>query len=419
MTMTIGAIVTTGGARAAAGPFPMRYGFGSGKPIPGYTRVDATTTFSDDRGYGFEPGRPTLFSVAVPEGNYDVTITFGGAAAGTDTTVKAESRRLMIERVVTPPGGAITRTFTVNVRNSRLGDGGRVGVKGGEADALHWDDKLTLEFLGPRPGVAVVEIVPAADDVVTVFIAGDSTVTDQANEPWAGWGQMLPRFFQRGVAVANHAHSGESLRSFRTERRLDKILSQIKPGDYLFIQFGHNDQKPDRPTYVDPWTAYPQELVRYATAARDRGATPVFVTSMHRRTFDDAGKIRNSHGDYPEAMRQAAREHGVPLIDLHAMSETFYEALGPETSKKAFVHYPAGTFPGQDQPLKDNSHFSAYGAYELARCVVEGIRSSGLGLALFLAQDVEPFDPSRPDAPEGWALPASPARTTTTRPAGS
>jgi lysophospholipase L1-like esterase len=271
---------------------------------------------------------------------------------------------------------------------------------------LHWDDKLTLEFSNRRPCVCALEIA-RVDDAITVYIAGDSTVTDQPREPWAAWGQILPRFFKPGVAVANHAESGEALRSFLGEKRLDKILSTIKPGDYLFIQFGHNDQK-ERGPNVGAFTSYKDSLKHYIKEAKERGAIPVLVTSMHRRTFAEDGTIKDSLGDYPEAVRQAAREDDVPLIDLNAMSKTFYEALGPEASKKAFVHYPAGTLPGQEQALKDDTHFNAYGGYELARCIVEGIKADELGLARFLVDDVPPFDPSHPDPVATWSLPPSP-----------
>jgi lysophospholipase L1-like esterase len=149
-------------------------------------------------------------------------------------------------------------------------------------------------------------------------------------------------------------------------------------------------------------------LKEWMDEARRRGATPVLVTSMHRRRFDDAGKIVNTLEDYPEAMRQlAAREH-VALIDLNAMSKSLFESLGPEGTLKAFVHYPAGTFPGQADALADNTHFNNYGAYELARSVVEGIKQNRLGLVKYLLEDVQPFDPARPDSVASWSLPLSP-----------
>jgi lysophospholipase L1-like esterase len=362
---------------------------------------------------GFHSDAPFFFSADVPEGNYNVTVTLGGGSRESVTTVKAEARRLVLEKVRTAPGESATRTFTVNVRYPEMKSGQRVRLKPRELDNLDWDHKLTLEFNGVRPSVGAVEIT-RVDDAVTVYLAGDSTVVDQDKEPWAAWGQMLPRFFKPGVAIANHAESGETLKAFEAERRLEKILDTIKSGDYLFIQFAHNDQKVGA-SHVDASTTYKEYLKRYINAVRAKGAIPVLVTSMNRRTFDSDGKITNSLGDYPEAMRQTAKEEGVALIDLNAMSKLFYEALGPERSKKAFVQYPAGTFPGQDRALKDDTHFNAYGAYELARCVVEGIKSSKLGIAKFLVDDaLAPFDPVHPDAVEGWSLPMSPFVTNTT-----
>jgi lysophospholipase L1-like esterase len=206
---------------------------------------------------------------------------------------------------------------------------------------------------------------------------------------------MLPRFFKPGVAVANHAESGETLRAFAAEKRLDKVLSTMKAGDYLFIQFGHNDMK-ERGEGVGAFTTYAKSLEHDIAQARGKGAIPVLLTPMHRRTFDADGKITNSLGDYPEAVRRTAREQNVPLIDLNAMSKPFYEALGPEGSKKAFV---------------DNTHHNNYGSYELARCVVEGIKRNGLDLAKHLVDDLPPFDPVHPDPIERFGVPASPQRS--------
>ena len=243
--------------------------------------------------------------------------------------------------------------------------------------------------------VCALEVVPV-DEAVTVFLLGDSTVCDQPREPYASWGQMLPRFFTPDVAVANHAESGESLRSSLGARRLDKVLELMRAGDYLFIQYGHNDMK-ERGEGVGAFTTYKADLQRFVAEARKRGGLPVLLTPMHRRTFEAGGKIRNSHGDYPEAVRQLAKEERVPLIDLHAASAPFYEALGPEHSKRAFA-------PG------DGTHHNNYGAYELARCVVEGIQRNKLGLVEFLSEDARAaFDPAHPDALEKFKVPASPA----------
>jgi lysophospholipase L1-like esterase len=394
-----------------------KFDFGPGNAAPGYTQVLPTTAYSKNLDYGFELGslvagvdrggddpirgdfctseRPFFFSVDLPEGNYDVTVTLGDAAGESTNTVKAESRRLMLERVHTAAGKFETRTFTVNVLTPSLAGGGEVRLKPRERGALHWDDKLTLEFSDARPCVCAVE-VRRNDKAVTVFLAGDSTVTDQPREPWNSWGQMLPRFFGPGVAVANYAESGESLKSFAASKRTEKVLSSIRKGDYLFIQFGHNDQKEKGPG-VGAFTTYKQSLRQFAADARKHGATVVLVTPVNRRTFDATGHIANSLANYCEAVRQVAQEDGLPVIDLNAMSKPFYEALGPEGSKKAFV---------------DNTHHNNYGSYELARCVVEGIRQNKLAIAEQLASDVPPsFDPAHPDAISSFKLPASPQAT--------
>ncbi len=371
-------------AQGTAARLPLRLKFGEEIPAAPYSK---------ETGRGFDLGtspvsKPFFYSVAMPEGNYEVNVTVGDAAAACDTSVRAEARRLMLMHVRTDPGRFETRSFAVNVRNGSLPGGGRVHLKPREDGSLDWDDKLTFEFTGPRPCLAALEI-SASPAIPTVFLAGDSTVTDQREEPYASWGQMLPRFFNSGIAVANHAESGESLKSFLVAGRLDKILTQIRRGDYLFIQFGHNDMKEDRPlTYLEPFTTYKAYLKAYLAEVRRRGATPVLVTPMHRRRFDANSKIVNTLGDYPAAMRQVAQEEHVALIDLHAMSAAFYEALGPEKSAAAF-----------GAPPSDITHHSAYGAYELARCVIEGIRTSGLDLARFIAGDAGRFDPARPDAP--------------------
>jgi lysophospholipase L1-like esterase len=385
-------------------------------------QVGPDTVYSKERGYGFVnpvpktakwesnssvcgDGKPFSFAVDLPEGNYDVNVLLGDRSYESTTTLKVEARRLVLKELRTAPGRFESWKFTVNVRRGQLASGETVRFKRDEQSHLDWDDRLTFEFAGVRPCVHALEI-SKADNAVTIYLAGDSTVTDQPKEPWSSWGQMLPRFFKQGVAIANHAESGESLKSFVGERRLQKILETMKAGDYLFIQFAHNDQKPG-PSHVDPFSTYQETLKLYVDEARKRNAIPVFVTSMHRRKFDDQGRIVNTLGDYPEAMRQLAKKENVPLIDLNAMSKALFEALGPEGTLKAFVHYPAETFPGQQEELKDDTHFNAYGAYELAQCVVAGIRANRLGIVKYLADDARAFDPSRPDPPATWYLPSS------------
>ena len=391
---------------------------------PESIQVAPSQGYDPKTGYGFlgtaapAANEPQVFAVDVEEGNYDVTIRFGNPTAPT-TTVKAESRRLMLEKVETMPGKFETRTFTVNVRKPAISTGGATSLNNrekGPPTAPDWDEHLTFEFDGSPSGIVSLEIKPAPD-AITVFIAGDSTVTDQSHEPYCGWGQMLPRFFQQGVAVSNQAESGLALYSFEHQKRLEKILSMMKKGDYFFIQFGHNDQKDQSPG-SGPFSSYKANLKRFVEAARSRGGIPVLVTPMERRRWN-GNEPQPTLAEYAEAVRQVGAEEKTPVIDLNAMSLKFYRALGPENSTKAFVHYAADTFPGQDKALKDDTHHNAYGAYELARCVVEGIKTGVPALAAHLVSDAGNFDPAHPDPVEKVNIPRSPVSGTVEKPAGN
>jgi lysophospholipase L1-like esterase len=347
--------------------------------------------------------KPFFFSATLPEGSYRVTVVMGSERAST-TTVWAEARRLMLEKIAIRPNGSVTRSFDTSVRVPEIaGDArARVKLKPREVGNLDWDTKLTLEFNGDNPSFRSILIEPIKE--TTIYLAGDSTVVDQDVEPWAAWGQMLPRFFRPGVVIANHAESGETIKSFDGEQRFAKVWSLIRPGDYLFMQFGHNDMKPNAVSLED----YKRLMVEAIEKTREKGATPVLVTSMNRRTFDADGKITNSLAGYPDAVREVAAAQHAALIDLNAMSKLLFEVLGPEGSMKAFMHYPANSFPDQTEAISDDTHFNKYGAYELARCVVHGIREAKLPIRKLLTKDVEDFNPAQPD-PEGtFDLPATP-----------
>jgi len=418
------------GQQVVADKLHLRFDFGAGKTEVGYTQVLPDMLYNEENTFGFFKGaaitsvvrdmddalrsdfitgtEPFVFAVQLPEGNYDVFVTLGDNQGESITTIKAESRRLMIEKEVTASGMFKQVEFTTNVRYSSIDSLESVKLKPREIGHQNWDKLLTIEFNNTRPCVCAVEIVENRE-AVTVFLAGNSTVTDQRFEPWASWGQMLPRFFKpHKIVIANHAESGEALKSFVWENRLKKIFTTIKRGDYLFIQFAHNDQKEQSPAYVKPFEGYKQYLKQFIGQARERAAIPVLVTPMYRRKFDADGKIINTHGDYPAAMRQTALEENVALIDLFEMSAVLFEALGPEESKKAFVHYPAGMFPGQDKALEDDTHFNNYGAYQLAECIVKGIRKKVPGLSPFLVEDLPIYAPAHPDPVDEWKLPASP-----------
>ena len=313
------------------------------------------------------------------------------------TTVRAESRRLFLENVPTKKGEFKTYSFIVNKRNTKIGDNDRVKIKKREESKLNWDDKLTIEINGDVPTCASIRIEPADAKVPTVWLCGNSTVVDQDNEPWASWGQMIPRWFDDRVCFANYAESGETASTFIAANRLKKILSLMKSGDYIFIEFGHNDQK-QKFAGAGAYYNFATCLKTFVDEARKRGAVPVFVTPTQRRSFDSNGKIQETHADYPDAMRWVAKREGVQLIELHDMTRTFYEAMGVEPSKQAFVHYPAGTYPGQTTAFADNTHFNPYGAYEISKMVVEGMKQLNLPLIEYLRDDYKTFNPATPDS---------------------
>ncbi|MDR2184479.1 MAG: rhamnogalacturonan acetylesterase [Treponema sp.] len=378
--------------------------------------LSGNETYHVEKGYGFDFGTTAeakvfFFSLALPEGNYEVTLELGSDQGDTETTVRGESRRLFLKGIKTPKGRYVKESFTINIRTKQIDKNREVRLNSREINKLNWDEKLTLELNGTNPGLKSLRIYPAEispeipaefpqEFPVTVFLCGDSTVVDQDNEPWCGWGQMLPCFFNAGVSIANYAESGESAAGFIAGGRLEKLLTHAMAGDYMFIQFGHNDQKQTGPG-TGPWTNYTENLKNFIAECRVRGIYPVLMTPVMRRKFEN-NKVINTHGDYPDAVRKLAATEKIPLIDLHRSTKVLYEGLekllGQDGSKAAFVHYPAGTFPGQTGDLKDDSHFNDFGGYQAALLVVEGIRQNKLGLAAFLRPGTGAFDCSSPDA---------------------
>lgn len=326
----------------------------------GFVNIGGSTLYNKDQGYGFETFK---FRIDVQNGNYDVKIVLKNSKKDIATAnVMVFPRRLMIKDAKIKKGDLYVNEFTVNVKN----------------------EKIIFEIETDSAEVCSIEISESKAPVV-VYLAGDSTVCDQENIPYAGWGQALGCFFKKGISISNHAYSGRSSKSFIEEGRLEKILENIKEGDYLFIQFGHNDQKEDK-RYTEPNTTYKIMLKVYIDEARKRKAIPVLITPVARRHFDENGKIVGSglHFDYPKAMRELAEKENVFLIDLLQMSARLYEKLGVEESKKLFVHAKPGEYPQFPEGVEDNTHFNMYGAYEIAKLVVEGIKNSDLKLREYL-----------------------------------
>ena len=360
------------------------------------------SVYTDDNGAGYDilpapdmkkTTKPFYFSVRVPDGNYKVRVVLGAKKKAGETTVRAEGRRLMVHNVATKKGELKTCEFVVNKRSPQIDEKTRVRIKDREKDYLAWDDKLTLEINGDQPQVQSIHI-ERDDQVPTVYLCGNSTVVDQNNEPWASWGQMITRWFGPEVAISNHAESGLTARTFIASGRLDKILTTLKKGDLLIAEFGHNDEKEKKPG-DGAWYHYTYQLKIFIDQVRAKGADIVFCTPTQRRAFNDDKKtIRNTHGDFPAAMKAVAEREKVPVIDLNLMTKTLFETLGFEDSKRALVHYPAELY---GRKLEDNTHFNPYGAYEVAKCVVMGMKQLQLPIVKYLRPEWQDFDPSQPD----------------------
>ncbi|MGW8949487.1 rhamnogalacturonan acetylesterase [Streptomyces sp. NPDC055709] len=208
--------------------------------------------------------------------------------------------------------------------------------------------------------------------MTTLYIAGDSTAAQKraAHAPQTGWGTALSFFLHEDLVVSNHAVDGRSSRSFADEARLAVILADIRPGDVLLVQFGHNDQKTEDPArHTEPWTTYQNFLRRYVEGARAHGARPALLTSAERRAFGPDGDAVPTHGEYPAAMRALAADEGVPLLDIQALSLALWGKLGPEETKTYF-HW-TGT-------VQDDVHFNPPGAIAVARLVATELLHQGV-----------------------------------------
>ena len=413
-----------------------RFDFGSATAADGYTAVGSAVLYNAERGYGFEPGSepefvvrkkgtaltrdfvtspdPFRFSVRLPEGNYKVTLTLGDTQGTSRTTVKSEIRRLHVESFETGKGEVRTVSFNVNVRTPQLSKGNEIKLNSreldyvtGEVKTFTWDDKLTLQFHDSAPAVCAVEIEPAADDVVTVFVIGDSTITDQASG--GTWGQYLPRWFDGRVVVANHAESGMTIKGFRFGRRWDKIMESCKPGDYLLIQLGTNDEKSrghdpmwdseDHAgdwvrTHADPEKDYVWGLATMALEAKRHGVIPVIVspmTKIDRRTATSTELMT----PYGINARHGAELAECAYIDLWGASREIVKALGQD----ALAAYSDGT------------HTDNYGAYLFSLVIAQGLRDNGLGLKDYLLPETPEFDPKAPKpALKDFTCPIEPRR---------
>ncbi|UZD24525.1 rhamnogalacturonan acetylesterase [Algoriphagus halophytocola] len=223
---------------------------------------------------------------------------------------------------------------------------------------------------------------------ITFFMVGDSTMADKpyaGSNPEKGWGQVFPLYFKEGIRFENHAMNGRSTKSFRAEGRWDVVMERIKPGDYVIVEFGHNDQKinsEDRYAFAD--STYRDNLVRYVNEIRGKGGKAVLATPISRRSFDENGVLTDTHGRYSEVVREVAGEMEVPLFDLHKKTIEVLEQFGVEKSKELFLHYRPGDYSQFPEGREDNTHLSPTGAFKVSDLAVEELRRELPELVKFL-----------------------------------
>lgn len=418
-----GPVAGVGGIKTVTTKTSYKFFFGAGDAPDGATKVAADMTYNDTRGYGWdntdaenpaikgvqpvtivtktESGKPDInvvtndkqffFSAALAEGNYKVTVTLGHPGLATTQFVKSEVHRLSLENISTKPGEYVTKTFIVSVHTTAY-DGGKVGIKApreSQQEAWSWDNGLTLEFSGDHPSVTALAIEKV--DVPTIYLIGDSTSCDQVLDPYSSWGGMITNFFKPEVAFCNLGESGETLAGTLGEHRFDKVWSQMKPGEFLFLQFGHNDMKSTAAGALDTFKA---NLHRVATETRNRKGNVVFVTPV-RRANPNSG-----FQGYVEAMKEVADEEKVPLLDLNAKSQILYDAFGGgETAHRLlFAVMTNGTM--------DPTHHNRLGSYEIAKTVLASMQDLKLDMAKYIVDGFH-FDPANPDSPDSFHVPES------------
>lgn len=244
---------------------------------------------------------------------------------------------------------------------------------------------LVLFLACKNTSIAEKNIVTKA---IRIYTIGDSTMANKPNpeeNPERGWCQVLPQFLNEHVTLENHAVNGRSSRSFILEKRWDSVYNKLQKNDYVFIQFGHNDQKFKAPTrYTNPHVGYRYNLIRFVKETRKKGAIPVLFSSIVRRNFNEYGTLIDTHGAYPLEVRLVAQEFNVPFIDLQYLTEKLEESYGVEGSKKLHLHYLPNEIPYYPKGKEDNTHLSVLGATEVSKLAVNSLREKVSGLAIFI-----------------------------------
>ncbi|WP_277208056.1 fibronectin type III domain-containing protein [Isoptericola croceus] len=395
------------GTLASEADFPdsgvLSIDLGPGDVAQGAVAVDADTAYDAENRLGFvdtsvvtasDRGGDALrgdfvtagggeLVIDLPNGDYTVGLVAGDAESATEIAITAE-QMVKVQKTEKAAGEYLEMEFDVALVDGQL----NLQISGGAANL----NALTITQSSPRE----------AGEQPTVFVTGDSTVQsyDAGFAPQAGWGQMIERYLSDDVVVDNHAIGGRSSKNFISQGRLDRVLKEIRPGDYLYVQFGHNDNSYG---VDDRWAGpgdYYYYLQTFIDGAVQRGAQPIVVTPVSRRSFDAAtGQFNVSFPDYVEAATDVAADTGTPLVDLSASSRAYLNEIGPEEAKSVFLHVPAGVYPNRPNGTTDDTHFQEYGAIQMARLVA----ADTARLDVPLADQVVDADPPAevPDAPAG------------------
>lgn len=224
----------------------------------------------------------------------------------------------------------------------------------------------------------------------TLHLVGDSTMADKVDpaiNPEHGWGQVLPEFFDDKVRIVNHAKNGRSTRSFIAEGRWQEVMDQVQPGDYVCIQFGHNDQKVTNPLrYTSPYAGYRTNLEKMIKETKAKSAYPIIFSSIVRRKFNEEGVLVDTHGPYPYVARLTAKEQNVPFVDMQVATEKFVEGLGDAASKKIYLWIAPGTNDYLPEGIQDNTHFSNQGAKEMCRLAISEMEKHDFEFLKYLKQ---------------------------------
>ncbi|CAM4158208.1 rhamnogalacturonan lyase family protein [Lederbergia lenta] len=354
-----------------------------------YTQVHPGTGYTEEQGYGFaDPSKvtavaregedelkedfavftETTFQVDLPNGDYAVKVIAGDSAEATEFGVKGNSIQ-KVQNTSVSRGEFVEREFDIAVIN----------------------DQLAIQLTGDHSKINAMEIkaLPerSATDDPAVYIVSDSTAQtfDPYWKPEAGWGQMLPKFFDEKVKINNHAIGGRSTKTFYNEGRLDTVLREIKPNDYLLIQFGHNDATVSVPDRYTPVEDYKEYLKTYVNGTRQRGAIPILITPVNRRDFNkDTGKFNVSFPEYKQAAEEVAKDLDVLLVDFNSLSREYFDQIGPEGTRSVFLHADPGIYEAYPNGIADDTHFQEYGAIQVAGILASAIAELNTPLANYV-----------------------------------